>query len=216
MVSRCSDCGGSGVVQRVRQTLLGHIVSPVVCQRCQGLGEAITDPCPSCRGQGRVIGKSTIAVEVPAGVDHGSTLRLTGKGAAGPRGGQPGDLYVHLSVVPHPTISRSENDLLQEVHISMTQAALGATVGIETFDGNREIQVQPGSQTGTSVRMRGIGVPHLRGRGRGDLVATFLVDTPDALDKEQEQLLRQLASLRGEKVAEPEEGLISRIRSAFN
>lgn len=212
---RCPDCGGSGEQRRVRQSILGQVVTAVPCPRCRGLGEHIASPCPDCSGEGRRTQRRSFTVEVPAGVDHGSTLRLTGRGPAGPRGGPAGDLYVHLAVRPDERFTRSGDDLQAVLPVSMTQAALGATVEFETLDGVEQIGVAPGTQGGAVVRLRGRGVPHVRGRGRGDLLVHVSVETPGDLTKEQEELLRRLAVERGEEVAAPEEGLLSRLRSAF-
>ena len=156
-------------------------------------------------------------MRVPAGVDTGSTLRLTGRGAAGPRGGAPGDLYVHIRVAPHPRLVRDGDSLLDELHISMTQAALGVKFDYETLDGVEEIGIPPGTQPGEVFKIRGKGVPRLQGRQRGDLILTVVVDIPTKLKSDQESLLRELAEARGEDVAEPgESGLLSKIRSAFH
>jgi len=164
---------------------------------------------------GRVSEPRTFTVDVPAGVDHASTLRLTGRGAAGPRGGPAGDLYVHLSVRPDDIFVRTGDDLQADLHVSISQAALGATPEFETLDGTETLAVHPGTQTGHLMRLRGRGVPHVRGRGRGDLVVQIVVDTPTQLTKTQEDLLRQLAAESGEDVGPPDEGLMSRLRSAF-
>lgn len=154
-------------------------------------------------------------VDVPAGIDEGSTLRLTGRGASGLRGGPPGDLYAHVRVRPHPVLTRKGYDLLAVMHVAMSQAALGTSVDFETLDGAEEVAVPPGTQTGREIKLRGRGVPHLQGRGRGDLIITVVVDTPTDLSKEQEELLRQYAALRGEQVAAPDPGLMSKLRGAF-
>jgi molecular chaperone DnaJ len=154
-------------------------------------------------------------VEVPAGVNTGQTLRLTGRGAAGQRGGPSGDLFVHLRVQPHPTFTRDGDDLWADVKVSMAQAALGAHLVFETLDGTEELAIPPGTQGGKQIRLRGRGVPHLQGRGRGDLLLQMVVETPTGLTKGQEELLRQLAAERGEEVAEAETGLRSRLRGAF-
>lgn len=211
----CSECNGAGQVQRVRQSLLGQMVTTSACPRCGGLGEVIVTPCPTCRGEGRVTAERTYQVDVPAGVDSGSTLRLTGRGAAGPRGGPPGDLYVHLRVSEHDRFVRDGTDLVTEVPISMSQAALGTTVKLSTLDGDEEIGVAPGTQPGTEVVLRQRGVPRLQGRGRGDLRIIFVVDVPTKLTDAETELLRQLAELRGEDVGPPDKGLFSRIKSAF-
>ena len=212
---RCPDCQGTGELRRMRQSILGQVVTAVPCGRCQGMGEAIMSPCPACGGDGRRVEARSFSVEIPAGVDHGSTLRLTGRGAAGPRGGPPGDLYVHLAVRPDETFGRRGDDLHTVLHVAMTQAALGASVVLETWDGTETVALAPGTESGHVVRLRGRGVPHVRGRGRGDLLVEIAVDTPTELSKTQEELLRRLAAERGEEVAAAEEGLLSRLRSAF-
>jgi len=211
----CSTCSGTGEVRRVRQSILGQMVTATPCARCGGTGEEIPSPCPDCRGEGRRREERSFVVEVPAGVDEGSTLRLTGRGAGGLRGGPAGDLYVHLRVQPHPTITRRGFDLLSVVHVAMSQAVLGTAVEFETLDGSEEIEVPAGTQNGREIRLRNRGVPHLQGRGRGDLIVTLVVDTPTELTKEQDELLRQFAESRGEPVAPPEPGLMSRLRGAF-
>jgi molecular chaperone DnaJ len=211
----CPDCRGTGEVRRVRQSLLGQMVTAGPCGRCGGVGQTVDDPCPRCRGEGRVTEERTYSVEVPAGVDDGTTLRLTGRGSAGPRGGGNGDLYVHLRVRPHRRFARDGYDLVEELHLPLTTAALGAHVRYDTLDGAEDLVVPAGTQSGRRFRLRGRGVPEVNGHGRGDLVVVIAVDTPTALDDEQDELLRQLAALRGEEVAPKDTGILSRIRSAF-
>jgi molecular chaperone DnaJ len=211
----CAECGGSGQVRRVRQSILGQMVTAGPCPRCGGLGEMIAEPCSDCRGDGRVTEERTYTVEVPPGVDDGTTLRLTGRGSAGPRGGPNGDLYVHLRVRPHDRFARDGYDLVDELHVPVTAAALGTEITYATLDGEEELTIAPGTQTGKVIKLRHRGVPHVDGRGRGDLLVHVFVETPTALDDAQEDLLRQLAAARGEDVAPPERGLLSRIRSAF-
>jgi molecular chaperone DnaJ len=211
----CSTCQGAGEVRRVRQSILGQMVTASPCPRCGGTGEEIPSPCPDCRGEGRRREERSFVVEVPGGVDEGSTLRLPGRGAGGLRGGAAGDLYVHLRVRQHPTLVRRGADLLTVVHVGMTQAVLGVTLPFETLDGEEELNIPAATQNGREFRLRGRGVPHLQGRGRGDLIVTAVVDVPNDLSKEQEELVRQLAALRGEDVAAPEAGLLSKLRSAF-
>ena len=212
---RCPDCGGSGELRRLRQSILGQVVTAVPCQRCQGLGEAVPSPCTDCSGEGRRTESVELPVDVPAGVDHGATLRLSGRGPAGPRGGPAGDLYVHLAVAGDDRFARRGDDLHAELHVTMTQAALGAVVSFDTLDGEEQITVAPGTQTGTVVRLRGRGVAHVRGRGRGDLLVNLVVDTPTGLDRAQQDLLRQFAGDRGEAVGAATEGIVARLRSAF-
>lgn len=209
----CPDCRGTGQVQRVRQSLLGQMVTATPCGRCQGSGETVSSPCPDCRGQGRRSEERTLTINVPAGVDNGATLRVAGAGAAALRGGSPGDLYVHLRVAADPRFDRSGHDLVATLHVSFAQAALGTGLDIETLDGASRIDVPPGTQSGKIIRLGGLGVPKLRARGRGDLLVHIVVDTPTKLSKEEEELVRHLAELRGEVVTPAEHGLLSRLRS---
>jgi molecular chaperone DnaJ len=214
----CPDCGGAGELRRVRQSLLGQVVTASACPRCGGLGETIPHPCPDCGGEGRRMEERTFTVEVPAGVDNGSTLRLAERGAAGQRGGPTGSLFVHLAVTPDPRFERDGDNLHTTLTIGMAQAALGTEVEVETLEGTHPVSVKPGTQPGFIERIRGEGVTHLRGRGRGDLVVHVLVETPAELDAAQEELLRQFAAARGEQVAPHGaggEGVFSRLRSAF-
>jgi molecular chaperone DnaJ len=211
----CLECAGSGQVQRVRQSFLGQMVTNSVCPRCGGHGRVISDPCSDCGGEGRQIEERTYTVDIPAGVDTGSTLRLTGRGAAGPRGGGTGDLYVHVRVQPHETFTRDGFDLRCDLPISFTQAALGAHLEFATLDGVEDLVIPRGTPSGREFRLKGRGVPHLERRSRGDLIVRARVQVPDDLNEEQEDLLRQYAALRGDAVAPADAGFLSRIRSAF-
>lgn len=214
--SSCDRCGGAGQVRQVRQSILGQMVSTTVCPQCSGAGEVVTDPCVSCRGDGRILEDVSYQVRVPPGVDDGSTLRLSGRGPVGQRGGRAGDLYVHIRVRPHDRFVRRGVDVLEELPIAMTQAVFGARLDHETLDGVEELEIPPGIETGEVLRLRGKGVPRLEGRGRGDHLVTVVVRTPEPEDEEQEELLRRFAELRGESVADPSEGgLFSRLKSAF-
>ena len=210
----CATCGGAGEVRRVRQSILGQMVTASPCPRCGGTGEEISSPCTDCRGEGRRTEERSYTVDVPAGVDEGNTLRLTGRGHAGAKGGPPGDLFVHLRVRPHPALLRDGINLIDELHIPMTQAALGATLEYETLDGPEELAIPHGTPSGKVFTFRNRGVPRVDGRGRGDLLVRIAVDTPTDLTREQEDLLRQLAEQRGEEVAPHRQGLFSRLRSA--
>jgi molecular chaperone DnaJ len=211
----CADCAGSGQVRRVRQSVLGQMVSTSPCPRCGGLGEVITTPCSKCRGEGRITADKTYHVDVPGGVADGSTLRLTRRGAAGPRGGAPGDLYVHLRVTPHPDFVREGDHLITEVPISIAQASLGTQLTLLTLDGEQELVVPAGTQPGHRFVMRGKGVTRLQGRGRGDLIVIVRVEVPTKLTGDETELLRQFAAGRGEAVGEAHGGLFSKIKSAF-
>jgi molecular chaperone DnaJ len=211
----CVDCGGAGSVRRVRQSLLGQMVTAVACARCSGLGEVVVTPCTKCRGEGRVTENITLTIDVPAGVDSGSTLRLANRGAIGPRGGPPGDLFVHLIVRPHDRFVRDGDDLVARVPISFAQAALGTNVVFDTLDGPENLIVPSGTQHGREFRLRGRGVPHVQGRGRGDLRAVVTIDVPSKLSKAQEELLRQFAAESGEDLAPADPSLLGRLKSAF-
>ncbi|MFV1990285.1 MAG: molecular chaperone DnaJ, partial [Acidimicrobiales bacterium] len=162
---QCRQCGGAGQVRRVRQSILGQMVTSAVCEVCSGSGEVIPSPCETCRGRGTVQQEVAYQVKVPAGVDDGSTLRLTGRGADGPRGVAPGDLYVHIRVRPHVRFTRRGDDLVHEMELSFAQAALGTSLDLETLDDTRAIEVSPGTQSDEVMRLRGLGAHRLQGRG---------------------------------------------------
>lgn len=215
----CPDCSGTGRVRRVRQSVLGQMVTTNACARCSGMGEIIASPCGACRSEGRVVKEVSLTLEVPAGIDTGQTLRLTGRGAVGPRGGETGDLYVHLRVTPHEQWRREEHDLVTDVPLSVVQAALGTELDLETLDGVEHLVVPAGVQHGHEFVLRGRGVPRLtssgRARGRGDLRARVTVEVPTKLSSQERDLLRKLAELRGENVT-TDEGLVAKIKSAFS
>ncbi|HWW44062.1 MAG TPA: molecular chaperone DnaJ, partial [Acidimicrobiia bacterium] len=210
----CSTCGGVGEVRRVRQSILGQMVTASPCPRCGGTGQEIASPCPDCRGEGRRTEERSYTVDVPAGVDHGNTLRLSGRGHAGGHGAPAGDLFVHVRVRPHAVFRRDGLNLIDDLHIAMTQAALGTTLVYETLDTTEELVIPHGTQSGKLITLKGRGVPRVDGRGRGDIIVHLIVDTPADLSREQDELLRQLAVQRGEEVSEPRHGLFSRFRSA--
>jgi molecular chaperone DnaJ len=212
---RCPECGGSGEVRQVRKSILGQLVTAAPCFRCEGSGQVVPNPCTQCRGDGRIRTHREIEVEVPAGIDDGQRLRLPGRGPAAPRGGAAGDLYVLVRVRPHPTLERHGVDLVHRRTIAMTQAALGASFELDTLDGDELITVEPGTQPGHLLRLRGRGVSVLNGRGRGDLIVEIGVEVPHKLSSDQAELLAQFASLRGEEIDPPETGFFSKLRSAF-
>ncbi len=213
--STCSECGGSGQVQRVRQSILGQMVTASQCPSCGGQGKSIDEPCHACKGQGRQIEDVNYTVDVPAGVDSGSTLRLTGRGAAGPRGGPQGDLYVHISVREHDLFTRDGDDLILRQPIGFAQAALGTELQIPTLEEAETLLVPVGTNSGRRFRLRAMGVPHVNGRGRGDLIVELIVETPTDLTEEEESLLRQFAELRAEHVAPSDPGFFRKVKSAF-
>jgi molecular chaperone DnaJ len=215
----CDTCGGRGEIQTVQRTFLGQVVSSRPCPNCQGYGTLIPHPCPKCGGDGRVRARRNLTVKIPAGVEDGMRIRLAGQGEVGPGGGPAGDLYVEIHERPHDIFSRKGDDLHCRVTVPMTAAALGTRITIKTLDSEETVDVRPGTQPGAVVRLRGKGVPHLRGNGRGDLHVHLDVRTPTKLTSEEERLLREFARLRGEEVAEisrQKGGFFSAIRDAFN
>jgi molecular chaperone DnaJ len=215
----CTECNGAGQVRRVRQSMLGQMVTMAPCGRCSGMGQIIASPCSACKGDGRKIKDVTYTVDVPAGIDSGQTLRLGGKGAVGVRGGGAGDLYVHVRVADHETFRREEDDLVTDVVISIAQAALGTQLTLGTLDGDEELVIPAGTQHGREFVLKGRGVTRLtnggRSRGRGDLRAYIAVEVPTKLSKDESDLLHQYAKKRGEHVVEEGSKLKSKIKSAF-
>ena len=196
----CTTCRGRGEVQQVQRSFLGQVMTTRACPRCAGVGSIIEHPCPECDGDGRVRARRTLKVKIPAGVEDGMRIRLSGEGEVGPGGGPPGDLYVEISEREHPVFTRDGDDVHCHLGIPMTAAALGTTLPHPTLEGDEEmLDIAPGTQPDTVVTLRARGVPHLRGNGRGDLHVHLDVQVPTRLDGEQERLLRELARLRGEE-----------------
>ncbi|CCG02522.1 molecular chaperone DnaJ [Blastococcus saxobsidens] len=219
-VATCGTCSGRGEVQSVQRGFLGQVVSSRTCPTCVGTGQVIPEPCPTCAGDGRVRSRRTISVKVPAGVENGMRIRLTGQGEVGPGGGPAGDLYVEIHERPHDVFTRDGEDLHCRVTLPMTSAALGTTLNLKTLDGEEELDIRPGTQSGSVLTLRAHGAPRLRATGRGNLLVHVEVQTPTKLDAEQEKLLRELAALRGEDQPESNReaqgGLFSRVRDVFN
>ena len=201
----CSACGGAGQVRQVRQSLLGQMVTTAPCGRCRGMGEEIAEPCSGCRGDGRRAERVSLVVRVPPGVDTGATLRLSGRGSVGPRGGPAGDLYVHLRVAESEVFVRQGDSLVAELKVTMFQAALGASVEFSTLDGPQELVVVPGTQPDDTIRLSGLGVPRANGRGRGDLHFVVRVEIPARLSETEAAKLREVAFERGENIADCDE-----------
>lgn len=214
----CEACGGAGEIQSVQRSFLGQVVTTRPCTACGGTGTQIPVPCPSCGGEGRVRARREISVDVPAGIEDGMRIRLTGHGEVGPGGGPAGDLYVEIHERPDEVFSREGSDLHCTVTVPMTAAALGADLVLTTLDGEEKLEIRSGSQPGATITLRGKGVPRLRSSVRGDLHVHLDVRTPVRLDDEQEQLLRRLAELRGEEVAlgTGRGKLFSKVRDAWS
>jgi molecular chaperone DnaJ len=230
----CETCRGAGEVAHVQRSFLGEIRTLRPCAACRGFGSIIPDPCRECAGDGRIRSRRTLTVKIPAGVDTGTRVQLAEQGEVGPGGGPPGDLYVEISVDRHPTFTRHGNDLHCTVTVPMTAAALGTTLKIPTLEADIvppegattdletsfDLDIRPGTQSGTESVLRGRGVPGLRG-GRGDLVVTIAVETPTRLDPRQEELLAELAAIRGEEqptgqLKPGSKSVFGRLRDAFN
>jgi len=211
----CETCGGVGQVRQVRRSILGQMVSTGTCPSCSGAGETIESPCTSCHGDGRVVEERTYTVDIPAGVDTGATLRLTGRGAAGVRSAGFGDLYVRVRVLAHDRFQRDGLDLVAELAVPMTIAALGGDIAFETLEGTETITVDAGTQTGKVYKIKGQGVPSLQGGRRGDIRSIAVVMTPEKLSDDEEDLLRKFAALRGDELTESR-SLLGRIRSALS
>ena len=197
----CTTCGGRGEVRSVRQTLLGQMVNVTPCNRCNGEGRVVDTPCRACKGEGRLARHKKIRISVPAGIDEGHQIRLSGEGEIGPRSGPAGNLYVAVHVTPHPLLRRDGTEIFYDLQLSIAQAALGTRTRIPTIEGDEDLEIRPGTQPGTEIRLRGRGVPHLRRPGtRGDLHILAHVNVPTKLSKRQRQLLEELASESGETV----------------
>jgi len=209
-VETCSACHGTGVVRRMQRTPFGIFQSTGVCPDCGGEGRQIIEPCDSCHGSGIVDEKKELAVTIPAGINDGSRLRLAGEGEAGERGAPAGDLYLFLSVEPDEHFERDGDDVLLEVPISFFQAAFGAEIEVPTLEGKARLKIPPGTQSGTVFRLRGKGVRHLHGRGRGDQLVTVQMETPRRLTRKQQKLLKELAKEFGED-AEPQKGFFRKL-----
>ncbi len=213
----CETCRGRGEISQVQRSFLGQVMTSRPCHACGGVGTRITHPCPQCGGEGRLPERRTVTVKVPAGVDNGMRIRLSGEGEIGPGGGPAGDLYVEILERPHAVFERDGDDLHCKVTLPMTAAALGTTLSLQTLDSTEDVVIKPGTQGGTIMPLRARGMPRLRGSGRGNLYVHVDVLTPTKLDEEQEQLLRNLAALRGEErpPGTPSGGLFGRLREAF-
>ena len=216
-VVTCSTCNGSGSVRRVQQNLFGQFVNVTACDQCRGEGRVVPTPCGQCRGVGRTKMFRKIAVQIPAGVEDGTQVRLTREGDAGTRGGAPGNLYVTVKVQRHEYFSRDGDEVVLEYSVNFAQAAIGDEVEVPTIDGIVMLKVPSGIQTGTALRLKGRGAYRLRGGGRGDQIVNVNVRTPDSLNKGEEELFRQLTlTLDRPGVASRNgRGIFAKIREVF-
>ncbi len=228
----CETCRGRGEVQQVQRSFLGEIRTVRPCAACRGFGEIIPEPCRECSGDGRVRSRRSITVKIPPGVDTGTRVQLAHEGEVGPGGGPAGDLYVEIHVTSHPAFTREGTDLRCHVSVPMTAAALGTTIRLPLLEADVaeedsemdlwvDLDISGGTQSGTETTLRGRGVPHLRSQVRGDLVVCVEVETPERLDEEQRELLRELARLRQEEspdgqIQSPHKSVFARLKDAFN
>lgn len=210
----CPECNGRGQVTQVQQTAFGRMQQRSTCRRCEGEGTLYEDTCSTCRGDGVVRNEATLKVEIPPGIRDGQTLRMDGEGAPGDRGAPNGDLLVEISVREHPDFEREGDDLKRRKPISFPQAVFGDTLEVETLDGTVEFDLEAGTQSGETFRMKSKGMPRLRRRGHGDLYVQVQVVTPDSLNSEQREALEQYAEAGGEDV-EVDRGFFDRLKSSF-
>ena len=216
----CSMCRGGGQVQQVQRSFIGQVMTAHRCPQCNGFGNLLPHPCLECVGDGRVRTRVNISIQIPPGVEDGSRMQMTGQGEVGPGGGPKGDLYVEFVEKAHPIFQRRGDQLHATLPLPMTAAALGATLEVETLDGPVSVSVKAGTQSGTTITLAGHGMPRLGRNGRGELQVHLAVQTPTALTEEQEELLRQLAAIRGEEkpdatLHENTGGIFGKIKDAF-
>jgi molecular chaperone DnaJ len=213
--TRCSNCGGSGEVRQVRQTLLGSMVQVTTCPACNGVGETISTPCSTCGGRGVERKTRSKVISIPAGVDTGNQIRIAGEGQPGIDGGPLGNLYLVIQVKPHQYFRRKGSDILLDLDINIAQAALGADVEVPTVDGLEKLRIPAGAQPGKVLRLRNKGVPSLRGANRGDQLVVLNVEIPKHLTAEQRQLFEQLAKSLGSEVRPQERGFLDWLKETL-
>jgi molecular chaperone DnaJ len=212
---RCTTCNGTGEVRQVRQTLLGSMVQVSTCPVCNGQGETISTPCHTCSGRRLVRKTRKKVVSIPQGVDNGNQIRLAGEGQPGENGGPNGNLYLIIRVSSHKYFRRRENDILLDLNINIAQATLGAEVEVPTVDGPTKLKIPAGIQPGKVLRIRGKGVPHLRGNSRGDQMVVVNVEVPKSLTGEQRKLMEQLAESLGSEVSPAERGFLDWLKDTL-
>ncbi len=213
---RCSTCNGSGEVRRTRQTILGSMVQVTTCPACNGQGETISTPCHTCKGRGLERRNRKKVISVPAGVDSGTQIRLAGEGQPGVNGGPNGNLFIAIKVKAHKYFHRREYDVLLDLNVNIAQATLGADVEIPTVDGPTMLKIPNGTQPGKILRLRGKGIPKLRGNGRGDQLVVINVEVPINVDNDQRQLFEQLAESLGSEVRPQERGFLDWLKEALS
>ena len=213
--ARCPTCGGRGEVRQTRQTFLGAMVQVTTCPTCNGTGEVINTPCHTCHGRGLEHKTVKKVVSIPAGVDNGIQIRLSGEGHAGVNGGPNGNLYLEIKVKTHEFFRRKDDDILLDLNINIAQAVLGAEVNVPTIDGTAKLSIPPGTQAGKVFRMKGKGVPNVRGGGRGDQLVIVNVDVPTKLTSQQRELFEQLAKTLGTEVRPQEKSFLDLLKEVL-
>jgi molecular chaperone DnaJ len=211
----CETCGGSGRLQQVSRSAFGEFVRTQTCPTCRGAGQRIEEPCPDCRGEGRTIEERRLEVEIPPGIHDGQQIRISGEGHAGGGGGRAGDAYVHVQVRPDPRFVREGDDIFSTVDLTITEAALGATVRVPTLDGDIELEFPEGTQPGEIRVLRGRGMPVLQGFGRGDHRVLVNVAVPRRLNDQQRRLLAEFAASTDDETYRADEGFFEKLKSAF-
>ena len=217
--AKCTTCGGSGQVRVQQNTMFGSFATVRTCDACNGTGKIISDPCPDCRGKGRVHKSNRINVNIPAGIDNGQTLTMRGEGEAGRRGGPNGDLYIGVSVKPHKLFVRKGYDVYLDMNVPMTIATLGGEIQVPTLTGSVKYNVPEGTQTATTFRLKEQGIPRLNASGKGDMLVRVNVQIPKRLSDEQKELVRKLAESLGEKVGGTKavkRNIIGKMKDKFN
>ncbi|MCL6106434.1 MAG: molecular chaperone DnaJ [Actinobacteria bacterium] len=211
----CPACGGSGQQRKVQNTPFGQFVQQRPCRDCAGAGSIVKAPCPECHGRGAVMKHHKLAVDIPAGIADGQSIRLLEKGSVGEMGGRPGDLYIHVAVRPHEQLVRDGNDLIYHLPLTAVDAAVGAHLKVPSLSGDEELEIKPGTQPGEVKVLKGKGMPSLRGRGKGSLKVIMDVIIPHDLSAQQKKLLREFAKTTTDKNYARDEGLFEKIRAAF-
>ena len=214
-VESCPECNGTGYVRFTQNTMFGQMVNERPCSRCKGEGKIISEPCKECRGKGTVKRNKKLKVKIPAGVDNGSRLRVSGEGEAGAKGGPSGDLYVYLYVKPHKFFERDGTTVLCEVPINIVQATLGADIKVPTLDGQVTMKVPEGTQPGKILRLKGKGIPSLRGGGRGDQLVRIKVVVPTKLSDKQKDALRKFADISKDNINPEEKSFMDKVKDFF-
>ncbi len=212
----CQTCGGTGQVKQVTNTILGQMMNVRPCPDCRGEGKIITNPCTNCNGKGKIKESNTINIKIPAGVESGSRLRVPGEGNAGDQHGGYGDLIVLINVEPNENFEREGANLYYEQQISFPQASLGDTIDIPTIDGEIELKIPPGTQSGSVFRLRGQGMPIMRRNSKGNLYVTTNVVVPQKLNEKQKELLKEFSEISGEEIHTYEKGFFDKFKEAIN